>query len=488
MIYRIFALVIKEFLAIFRDKRSRLTVIVPPIVQLFVFSYAATYDLERVPYAVYNEDQGSFSREFMAHIEGSPNFRKVADIQREADIAPLVDSRKALVVIHMDRRFSRDVLTGRPGRIQVILDGRNSNTAMVALNYVRAIVMGYSRDLIQSGHGTGFPAVLETRAWYNPNLESRWFIVPGILGVITLLVTLITTALSVAREREHGTFDQLLVTPLRPVEILIGKSIPGFIIGSVEGTACLLVAAFWFKVPLRGSLFMLYGGLSLFLLSAVGVGLLISSLSVTQQQGLLGVFLFMVPAVILSGFTTPIGNMPVPVQHFTLLNPVRYFMVVLRGVFLENAPPAVFFRPVLAHGRHRLYNPDPGRMALPAQDQLTERKVRFGDPFRKKNPQNHQNTESGHCVPHPVHSSAAAVCIGRFVHSFRHGSRRRAGSRAPRGHCQGHPEKSRSRYFAPGHPGPRHGRHFRRSGLRPGRGGVPVRRGPETADRRHPLR
>lgn len=343
MIYRIFALVIKEFLAIFRDKRSRLTVIVPPIVQLFVFSYAATYDLERVPYAVYNEDPGAFSREFTAHIEGSPNFRKVADIQREADIAPLVDGRKALVVIHVDRRFSRDILSGQPGKVQVILDGRNSNTAMVALNYVRAIVMAYSRDLIRSGRGTGFPAVLETRAWYNPNLESRWFIVPGILGVITLLVTLITTALSVAREREHGTFDQLLVTPLRPVEILIGKSLPGFIIGFVEGTLCLLVAALWFKVPLRGNLFMLYGGLSLFLLSAVGVGLLISSLSVTQQQGLLGVFLFMVPAVILSGFTTPIGNMPTAVQHFTLLNPVRYFMVVLRGVFLENAPPSVFF-------------------------------------------------------------------------------------------------------------------------------------------------
>ena len=343
MIYRIFALVIKEFLAIFRDKRSRLTVVVPPLVQLFVFSYAATYNLEKVPYAVYNEDPGALSREFTARFEGSPSFSKVAEIRKESDIAPLVDGRKALLVIHVDRRFSRDILTGRSGRIQVILDGRNSNTAMVALNYVRAIAMAYGRDLIQTGRGGGFPAVLETRAWYNPNLESRWFIVPGILGVITLLVTLITTALSVAREREHGTFDQLLVTPLRPVEILIGKSLPGCIIGVVEGTACLLVAALWFKVPLRGNLWMLYAGLGLFILSAVGVGLLISSLSVTQQQGMLGVFLFMVPAVILSGFTTPIGNMPVPVQHVTLLNPVRYFMVVLRGVFLENAPPSVFY-------------------------------------------------------------------------------------------------------------------------------------------------
>ncbi len=343
MFHRILALVVKEFLAIFRDKRSRLTVVVPPLVQLMVFSYAATYDLERVPYAVYNEDPGAFSRSLTARLDGSPNFRKVAEITREAEIAPLVDGREALLVVHIDRRFSRDILSGEPGRVQVILDGRNSNTAMVALNYVRAIVMAESRELVRTGRAAGFPAVLETRAWYNPNLESRWFIVPGILGVITLLVTLITTALSVAREREQGTFDQLLVTPLRPVEILIGKSIPGCIIGLVEGTACLLVAALWFQVPLRGNLFMLYTGLALFLLSAVGVGLLISSLSVTQQQGLLGVFLFMVPAVILSGFTTPIGNMPVPVQHLTRLNPVRYFMVVLRGVFLEDAPASVFF-------------------------------------------------------------------------------------------------------------------------------------------------
>lgn len=343
MIHRILALVVKEFLAIFRDKRSRLTVIVPPIIQLFVFSYAATYDLEKVPYAVFNEDPGAFSRAFTARLDGSPNFKKVAEIAREAEIAPLVDGRKALLVIHVDRRFSGEILSGRPGKVQVILDGRNSNTAMVALNYVRAVVMAYGRELAGSGRGGGFPAVLETRAWYNPNLESRWFIVPGIIGVITLLVTLITTALSVAREREQGTFDQLLVTPLRPVEILIGKSIPGCLIGLAEGTACLLVAALWFRVPLRGNLLMLYGGLGLFLLSAVGVGLLISALSVTQQQGLLGVFLFMVPAVILSGFTTPIGNMPVPVQHLTLFNPVRYFMVVLRGVFLEDAPPAVFF-------------------------------------------------------------------------------------------------------------------------------------------------
>jgi ABC-2 type transport system permease protein len=179
------------------------------------------------------------------------------------------------------------------------------------------------------------------RAWFNPTLSSRWFIVPGIVGLLTLVVTLVVTALSVAREREAGTFDQLLVTPLRPVEILIGKSLPGLLIGLIQGSLIILVAMFWFDIPLRGSLGALYLGLGLFLLSAIGVGLMISSLAITQQQGLLGAFLFLVPAVILSGFATPIENMPHAVQLLTYLDPLRYFMIVLRGVFLEGSSYAL---------------------------------------------------------------------------------------------------------------------------------------------------
>jgi ABC-2 type transport system permease protein len=176
------------------------------------------------------------------------------------------------------------------------------------------------------------------RAWFNPNLLSRWFIVPGIVGLLTLVVTMLVTALSVAREREQGTFDQLLVTPLRPVDILIGKALPGFLIGLAEATVIIVVAVLWFEVPLLGNLLTLYAGVILFLFSAIGVGLMISSLSVTQQQGLLGAFLFLVPAIILSGFATPIANMPPLVQELTLINPMRYFMVILRGVFLEGVP------------------------------------------------------------------------------------------------------------------------------------------------------
>ncbi|RTZ80090.1 MAG: antibiotic ABC transporter permease, partial [Gammaproteobacteria bacterium] len=192
------------------------------------------------------------------------------------------------------------------------------------------------KALAQRRGGTGPPVKLSMRAWYNEDLDSHWFIIPGIVGLLTLVVTLVVTALSVAREREQGTFDQLLVTPLRPTAILIGKSIPGLVIGVVEATFIIGVAMLWFGVPLRGDVAALYAGLLLFLFSAVGVGLMISAIAVTQQQAVLGAFLFLVPAVILSGFATPIANMPEAVQYLTYLDPLRYFLVIVRGVFLEG--------------------------------------------------------------------------------------------------------------------------------------------------------
>lgn len=338
MLARIFALVIKEFLALLKDKRSRLVLIIPPLIQLMVFGYAATFDLKNVPFAVYNEDRGFASRELLAAFDGSPSFTRVAQVTHESEIAPLIDGKQVLMVIHAGPNFSADLLSGRPAALQVIVDGRNSNTAMLAINDVREMVDRFNLAWAANHGGLQPPAHIETRAWFNPNLESRWFFLPGIVGILTLLVTMLVTALSVAREREQGTFDQLLVTPLRPVEILIGKTLPGFLIGLAEASVITLAAVFWFKVPLLGSLLTLYTGIVLFLLSGVGVGLMISSFAVTQQQGLLGAFIFMVPAIILSGFATPIRNMPQLVQDITLLNPMRYFLLVLRGVFLEGLP------------------------------------------------------------------------------------------------------------------------------------------------------
>ncbi|MGE5337267.1 MAG: ABC transporter permease [Gemmatimonadota bacterium] len=366
---RIVALMRKEFLAILKDRRSRFVLIVPPLLQLMIFGYAATFDLNNIAYALYDEDQGAAARELAAAFRASDRFREAVIIASDREIAPLVDSQRVMVVLHFGPQFTRDLMIGKPAPLQVIVDGRNSNSALIALNYVRSIVNGFNADWIAARNLPQPPAHLQTRAWFNPNLESRWFFIPGIAGVITLLVAMLVTALSVAREREHGTFDQLLVTPLRPVEILIGKAAPGFIIGLLEATVIILAATLWFDIPLRGSLLALYAGLALFLLSAVGVGLMVSSLAVTQQQGLLGAFLFMVPAIILSGFATPIANMPRAVQMITLLDPLRYFLVILRKVFLEGVsfdvllpqmwPMAVIGVVALAFAgwlfRHRMY-------------------------------------------------------------------------------------------------------------------------------------
>jgi drug efflux transport system permease protein len=333
---RIRTLVAKELLTLLKDKKSRFVLIVPPMVQLLVFGYAATFDLNNIPYALFNQDGGAYARDFVAAFRSSPNFREVTTLSSIGEIAPLVDGREVLMVLHIGPQFSRDLVAERPAPVQVIVDGRNSNTALIAVNYVRSIVNRFNDEWARSRGLPRAPTRLETRAWFNPNLESRWFFIPAIIGVITLLVTMLVTALSVAREREQGTFDQLLVTPLRPAEILIGKALPGFIIGVLEASFIILIATLWFRVPLLGSLIVLYSGLLLFLLSAVGVGLMVSALAVTQQQGLLGAFLFMVPAIILSGFATPIANMPRAVQIITLFDPLRYFLIVLRKVFLEG--------------------------------------------------------------------------------------------------------------------------------------------------------
>lgn len=333
---RLLALIIKEFLALFRDKKSRMAVIVPPILQLLIFGYAATFDLEHAALAIFNEDSGSFSRELAARFERSSGFNVVGYLRSEAEIAPLIDRKGALLVLRIGEQCSQQVAQGESCPIQVLIDGRNSNTAMLALNYVRTIVTDFNQEKAAL-RGAGLPAQLSMRAWFNPNLESRWFIVPGIIALLSMIVTLVVTALSVAREREAGTFDQLLVTPLRPWEILIGKAMPGLIVGVGEASLIIAVTVFWFKIPLMGSLAVLYPALVIYVLSIIGVGLMISSFSATLQQALLGAFLFIVPAVILSGFSTPIANMPQFMQALTYLDPMRYFLTIVRRVFLEGA-------------------------------------------------------------------------------------------------------------------------------------------------------
>ncbi len=336
MLARVLALIVKELLALLKDPKSRMVLIGPPLLQLVVFGYAATFDLNQVPFVVYNADRSAASRDLIAHFTGTPTFHLVATVESLALIPALIEQRKAEMALAIDARFTRDLLTGRPAPVEVIVDGRNSNTAVIALGYANQILSDYAASWAGE-HGASAPSVLAVRARYNSNLESRWFIIPGIIALLAQVVTLLVVALTVAREREAGTFDQLLVTPLRPVDILLGKGIPGLLIGLAEASVILVAAVFWFGVPLRGAVAVFYLGAVVFIIAVIGIGLLISALSATQQQALLGAFLFMVPSIILSGFATPIANMPQFVQWLTLVNPLRYFLVVVRSVFLQAA-------------------------------------------------------------------------------------------------------------------------------------------------------
>jgi ABC-2 type transport system permease protein len=334
---RILALTRKELLAILKDPRSRFSLLLPPILQCLIYGYVATYDLNDVPYAVFDQDRSAASQELLAGLDGSGVFRRIANLRRAADIKDTINERRALLVIQIDQDFERRLLLGAQANVQVIADGRNSNTAGTALGYVNTIVETFNTDWRTEHRQTGSPIRLSTRAWYNPNLETRWHMIPALLGTLTLLQTLLLTGLSVAREREQGTFDQLLVTPFRPVEIMAGKALPSMLVGIVQATLILLVAQLWFRIPFAGSFFTLYAGLSVFVLASTGIGLLVSSVAATMQQAMLFSFMIMMPFALLSGLATPISSMPEVLQYLTLINPLRYAIDIAHRVYLEGA-------------------------------------------------------------------------------------------------------------------------------------------------------
>jgi ABC-2 type transport system permease protein len=334
---RILALTRKELLAVLKDPRARLSMFLPPMIQLVVFGYAATYDLSDVPYAVLDQDHSAASRELLARLDGSGVFHRVADLHAAENVATFIDRRRAVLVIQIPQDFERRLQSSRAADLQVIADGRNSNTAGTASGYLATIVDAFNADWAAHHNGAGPVLTVTTRAWYNPNLETRWNMVPGLIGTLTMLQTLLLTAMSVAREREQGTFDQLLVTPFRPAEIMAGKSLPSILIGMVQATTIILVARFWFRIPLAGSLLPLYTGMCLFLLAAVGIGLLVSSVSATMQQAMLFGFTVIMPFTLLSGLTTPISAMPRALQYVTLANPLRYGVEIAQRVYLEGA-------------------------------------------------------------------------------------------------------------------------------------------------------
>jgi ABC-2 type transport system permease protein len=343
MWWRLRSLVLKELLVILRDPKGRTILIVPPIVQMLIFSFAATQEVKNVHLGVVNEDYGTAARDLLARFEGSGHFSHIHHLGGEPEIAPAIDSKSVLLVIHIGPDFSRKLAVGSRAQVQLILDGRRSNAAQIVAGYAQAIVDGYAHEVSTARRGSEPPSTIAARVWFNPNLETTWNTVPSLVAILTTLMGLVVTALSVARERELGTFEQLLVSPLRPVEIVIGKSIPALLIGLAEGTLMLSVGVFGFRVPFQGSIMLLYMSMTVFLTSVIGVGLFISSLATTQQQGILGAFVFMVPAILLSGFATPIENMPEWLQPVTLINPLRYYLALIKGLFLKSMPAAMVF-------------------------------------------------------------------------------------------------------------------------------------------------
>lgn len=335
---RILALARKEIQSVWQDKKSRAMLIVPPLLQLFIFAFAATLDVNNVHLAVYNEDAGRWGEELISRFRGSPTFTKISRLDGVPDIRPTLDEQKAAVVVYIPKLFSQNIVDGHPVNVQLLLDGRRSNTTQIVQGYIARILEHFSQEMDLWYGRAPERSFIVPRNWFNPNLIYIWFTVTGLVVILTTIISVGITSLSVARERETGTFEQLLVSPLTPFEILVGKALPALLIGMVEGTLILLAGVTVFGIPFEGSLPLFYLAMLIFIASVVGVGLFVSSLCQTQQQAILGVFVFMAPAVILSGYATPIDNLPQWMQQLTYLNPLRYFIFIVRGIAMKGLP------------------------------------------------------------------------------------------------------------------------------------------------------
>jgi len=335
-IFRIVALVRKELITMFKDPRGRAVLFVPPVLNCLVFGYVVNLDLSQVSYAAVDRDRSAASSELLAALDGSGVFHRVANLERPADVKTMIDERRALLVVEIDQDFERRLLSGQSADVQVIADGRNSNTANTAVNYVGTAVDSFNAKWWTAHGGGGPPVRVTVRAWYNPNLVDRWSIIPGLIGTLSLPEMLLMIAMSIAREKEEGTFDQLLVTPFRPAELMIGKALPPLFVFLSQCTVFLLVAQLWFRIPFAGSFVTLYVGITLFLLAVSGLGLLLSSLVGTMQQALLVCFLLAMPLMLLSGIFTSARSSPIAIQDFNLINPLRYMIDISRRVYLEG--------------------------------------------------------------------------------------------------------------------------------------------------------
>jgi len=344
MLARLKQMLIKEFIQVFRDKRTRFLLFGPPIIQMVIFGYAATFEIHHVPTVVLDLDHSQESRELFSRFSSSPYFDVQRQLTDSRQMGELIDQGKATVGLEIHAGFAQNLRKGQIAPLQVIVDATNSNTALIASGYITQIALGFAQDYqkdriyrIAPQMVERIPSVqLESRPWYNPDLRSRWFFVPGIIGSLTLVLVVTLTAFAVVREREIGTLEQIMVTPIRPAEFILGKSLPFFLIGLFDASLIATVGTLWFQVPFRGHILVLATGVILFLLCMLGVGLLISTVSSTQQQAMVTAFFFIMPAITFSGFGFPISTMPPWLQYFTYLSLLRYFLDVLRGTYLKG--------------------------------------------------------------------------------------------------------------------------------------------------------
>lgn len=344
MLGRVKQMIIKEWIQVLRDKRTRFILIIPPIIQMLVFGYAATYEIHHVPMVVVDLDHSQTSRDLVSRFVSSPYFDVKWQISDSRELSDLIDRGDATVGVEIHAGFAQLLTKGETAPVQVIVDATNSNTALIASGYVSQIALGFARDYQQDRIYRIAPqlvevmpsVVLAARPWYNVNLSSRWFFVPGVIGSLTLVLVITLTAFAVVREREIGTLEQIMVTPIRPAEFILGKTLPFFLIGLFDVTLIATVGSLWFRVPFRGQIWVLFVGALLFLLCMLGVGLLISTVSSTQQQAMVTSFFYIMPAITFSGFGFPISTMPQWMQYITYALPLRYFLVVLRGTYLKG--------------------------------------------------------------------------------------------------------------------------------------------------------
>lgn len=323
----------KEFLAILVDPANRITLIAPVFIQAVLFGYAASYDVNHVDYAVLDQSHSQVSQQILSHMDGSGIFRRTADLQNNQQIQQVINDREALAVITIPADFEDKLNNNESSALQVIVDGRNSSTASMAGSYISSVVSQVNQERL----GTTSAITVQTRTWYNPNQESRWGMMPSLIATLSMMQTLMLAAMSVAREREQGTFDQLLVTPYTPTQIMIGKAIPPILIGVIQSTLILVIILFWFQIPMNGSLALLYFGLFAFNIAVVGVGLSISAIALNMQQAMLYTFFLIMPLTLLSGLLTPVQNMPEVLNWLTYANPLRFGIDLVQRVYLEDA-------------------------------------------------------------------------------------------------------------------------------------------------------